>query len=166
MDWVWERLSEAERQRVAVYGQSIGGAVAISMAAAFPDKVRFMIAENTFLSIPRLIPVVAPILRPFSSLCHQNWNSAAAIKTAPQRCLFLVGERDELIPPAHMFELQRSAFRARERKLVTFAKGTHNDTCIQPGYFDAIADFLYSSPPAMKVEVEEVTDDETVYLMK
>ena len=166
MDWVWSRLSEAEKQRVAVYGQSIGGAVAISMAATFPDKIRYVMVENTFLSIPRLIPVVAPVLRPFAGLCHQKWNSASAIKFASQRILFLVGERDELIPPAQMFELQRNASRARERKLVSFAKGTHNDTCIQPGYFDAIADFLYSSPPAMKVEVEEVTDDENIQLIK
>lgn len=166
MNWVWERLSEKERQRVAVYGQSIGGAVAISLAASNPDKIRYLLAENTFLSIPRLIPVVAPVLRPFAGLCHQRWNSAEAIKSATQRILFLVGERDELIPPSHMYELQRNAARARERKLVTFSKGTHNDTCIQPGYFEAIADFLNSAPPAAKVEVEEVTDDETVHLIK
>lgn len=89
-----------------------------------------------------------------------------AIKSATQRILFLVGERDELIPPAHMYELQRSACRARERKLVTFMKGNHNDTCIQPGYFDAIAEFLYSSPPAVKVQVEEVTDEEYDHLIQ
>ncbi len=149
-----------------MYGQSIGGAVAISMAATFPDKIRYLMVENSFLSITKLIPVLAPILRPFVGLCHQKWNSAAAIKSASQRVLFLVGERDELIPPAQMFELQRAASRARERKLVAFAKGTHNDTCVQTGYFDAIADFLYSLPPAMKVEVEEVTDDETEQLLK
>lgn len=125
-----------------------------------------MILENTFLSLPRLIPSVAPVLRPFAGLCNQKWNSDKAIKSATQRILFLVGERDELIPPAHMKELHRLASKARERVLLTFQKGTHNDTCIQPGYFDAIADFLTSSPPVPRVEVEEITDDETVKLVK
>jgi abhydrolase domain-containing protein 13 len=54
--------------------------------------------------------------------------------------LFLSGRRDELIPPLHMqqlYDLSQSDL----KEIVMFEHGTHNDTCIQPGYFEAIKQF-------------------------
>lgn len=161
IDWVWDTLATpAERENIVVYGQSIGGAVAIHAAASNPTKVRYLMVENTFLSIHRLIPKVAPFLRPFIGLCHQRWNSADDITRVTQTILFLVGERDELIPPAQMKTLHRLATRSRDRKLVSFPKGTHNDTCVQNGYFDAIRDFLMKKTVVSRVKVEEITDED------
>ncbi len=79
-----------------LYGQSIGGAVAIDLAYRNPQAVSKMrlsaplhatyllsastqitalIVENTFMSLPRLIPSAMPWLGPFSFLCHQKWES-------------------------------------------------------------------------------------------
>jgi len=55
--------------------------------------------------------------------------------------LFLSGERDELIPPYMMKELYDNATSSKSKKLVTFPNGDHNETCRQPGYFDAIFNF-------------------------
>ena len=123
-------------------------------------RVRFLILENTFLSIPRLIPRVVPLLHPFTFLCTQKWNSAALIPQICQRTLFLGGKIDELIPPDHMVQLHRLALRSPHRKFVTFENGTHNDTCIQPGYFEAIKEFLTATPKTPIVTVEEVTDED------
>ena len=161
MDYVWNVLrTQEERGKIIVYGQSIGGAVAINLAHANPTKIRTLIVENTFLSIPALIPSVAPVLGPFAFLCSERWNSAALIPQIRQKCLFLSGSKDELIPPSHMAKLHQSARSAPLKRIVHFQKGMHNDTCIQPGYFEAIEEFLNVKFTTPRVLVEEVTDEE------
>jgi abhydrolase domain-containing protein 13 len=86
-----------------LYGQSIGGAVAIDLAYRNPQavskrlshrslpllcappratatettttQITALVIENTFMSLPRLIPTAMPLLGPFSLLCHQKWES-------------------------------------------------------------------------------------------
>lgn len=69
LDWIREHPVLAGT-KVIVYGQSIGGAVSIDLAARNPHTVRGAVVENTFLSIPKLIPSVVPFLRYFSFLCR------------------------------------------------------------------------------------------------
>ncbi|PVF98684.1 alpha/beta-hydrolase [Serendipita vermifera] len=89
---------------VICYGQSIGGAVSISLASRNPDAIKGLILENTFLSIPRLIPSAVPLLSPFAWLCHQKWDSATAITKIPRTTpmIFLSGKQDEIVPHEHM----------------------------------------------------------------
>ena len=128
-----------------VYGQSIGGAVSISLAAANATRnVHALIVENTFTSLPALVPSVIPYVRPFVPyLLHQIWDSGAAIGTLPPSfpVLFLAGGRDELIPPVHMRQLH-SACSSGKKEWRLFERGDHNSTCLEPGYFQAIADFI------------------------
>ncbi|KAH7105095.1 alpha/beta-hydrolase [Auriculariales sp. MPI-PUGE-AT-0066] len=93
------------------YGQSLGGAVAIDTASRFPDKVAGLVLENTFLSIPKMIPAVMPALSSFSWLCMQRWPSEESIQRIPEATpmLFLSGLCDEVVPSAHMKELHRIA---------------------------------------------------------
>ncbi|CDS00328.1 uncharacterized protein SPSC_00827 [Sporisorium scitamineum] len=128
---------------LVAYGQSIGGAVAIDLAARNPASVHALILENTFLSIPELIPHVLPPVRPFAFLCREYWNSAVAIAKISSKVptLFLSGRQDELVPPPHMdalFAKCNSSIKLKKE----FPDGTHNDTCIKPGYFEAIGEFL------------------------
>lgn len=57
LDHIRQRGETAD-SRVIVYGQSLGGAVAINLVAANEDKgdIAGLILENTFLSIRKLIP--------------------------------------------------------------------------------------------------------------
>lgn len=71
---------------------------------------------------------------------------------------FFFFEKDELVPPSHMTQLfdmwskRRSVNDESSKssslllksisKFVAFPGGTHNDTCMQPRYFDEISDFL------------------------
>ncbi|KAK7457113.1 bem46 protein, variant, variant 2 [Stygiomarasmius scandens] len=64
---------------IILYGQSIGGAVSIDLASRNPDKIESLILENTFTSLPALVPHVLPLLSPFTFLCHQKWESEAKI---------------------------------------------------------------------------------------
>lgn len=40
-----------ENTKVILYGQSIGGAVSLDLAAANPDRISGIILENTFLNL-------------------------------------------------------------------------------------------------------------------
>jgi len=139
------------KTRIILYGQSIGGAVAIDLVSRNPTTIRALILENTFLSLPRLIPSAMPWLSPVSFLCHQKWDSASKLPRIPLTTpiLMLSGSRDEVVPQAHMHELERVLREVpgkgrRPGRFVEFVTGAHNDTCIQPGYWSAIADFLSS----------------------
>jgi len=132
--------------KIILYGQSIGGAVAIDLAARNPNAVTALILENTFLSIPRLIPSAVPYLAPFAFLCHQRWESATTVTKLPpsMALLMLSGSNDEIVPSEHMRELWKIAQKSGRKKStwLDFPHGNHNDTCIQPGYWTAIAKFL------------------------
>ncbi|KDQ11568.1 hypothetical protein BOTBODRAFT_35235 [Botryobasidium botryosum FD-172 SS1] len=132
--------------RVVLHGQSLGGAVAIDLASRNPDAVHGLILENTFLSIPALIPTVMPILSSFTRFCNQKWNSAEAITLIPPTTpmLFLSGLQDEVVPASHMAELFKIATQkeVKGRKLVEFPDGLHNTTCIKEGYWEAVAQFM------------------------
>ncbi|OBZ78246.1 Protein bem46 [Grifola frondosa] len=69
---------------IILYGQSLGGAVAIDLASRNPQTIRALILENTFLSLPRLVPSALPVLGPFAFLCHQKWDSASKIPLIPR----------------------------------------------------------------------------------
>lgn len=113
---------------VVLYGQSIGGAVSIDLVYRNPDKINGLILENTFLSLPSLVPHVLPLLGPFSFLCHQKWDSASKIgkipKTTPM--LMLSGLQDEIVPASQMVELKRLAGEKRV-EWVEFADGNHSE---------------------------------------
>ncbi len=134
-----------------IYGQSIGGAVSIDLASRNPTKVssrshfcrqtlthlgqiRALILENTFLSLPRLIPTAMPWLAPVSFLCHQKWDSASKIPLLPSTMpvLMLSGKRDQIVPKEHMQELE-SLLRPkdgegakRKGSFIEFAWGSHS----------------------------------------
>ncbi|ORX69422.1 alpha/beta-hydrolase [Linderina pennispora] len=128
--------------KIVAFGQSLGGAVAIDLVSSNQDEFVGLMLENTFLSIPKLIPSVMPLLRYLTFLSWEKWNSEQAIrKVAGVPILFLSGLRDDLVPPPQMRKLFELASR-EEKNPVTweeFENGSHNDTCGQEGYFEKIA---------------------------
>ncbi|KAI8331704.1 Alpha/Beta hydrolase protein [Chlamydoabsidia padenii] len=142
LDFVREHPILKDTKFVA-YGQSIGGAVAIDLVSRNEDAFSGLMVENTFLSIPKLIPSVFPVLRYFTVLCHQQWPSEINIqRVVKSPVLFLSGAKDELVPPSHMSKLFDLCGARENKNWVEFANGTHNDTCMQSGYFSAIREFL------------------------
>ncbi|KAI8903522.1 Alpha/Beta hydrolase protein [Gorgonomyces haynaldii] len=133
---------ELKHTKLVVYGQSIGGAAAIYCASHF--QVDALVVENTFTNLPNLIPSVMPVLKYLTWLCHQKWPSIDRIKLVSCPTLFLSGLKDELVPPSHMRALYKQANDAGKSKTrwESFQNGTHNDTCIQDGYFECIIRFV------------------------
>lgn len=120
LDYIRQR-SELRDTKILIYGQSLGGAVAINLVAKNQKDgdIKGLILENTFTSIKKLIPRFVPntvmslwlytILTILSSvfpaakfitrMCHQYWPSEDILpKITEIPILFLSGLKDEIIP--------------------------------------------------------------------
>ena len=94
-------------------GRSIGGAVAIYAASQaknhISQKIQGVILENTFTSIIDVVCSFAKFLEylrlPLYLLVSQKWNSLKAIKNVQAPTLFMMADRDELIPIRQMEKL-------------------------------------------------------------
>ncbi|CAO3606902.1 unnamed protein product [Cunninghamella echinulata] len=159
LDYVKEHPILKDTKLIA-YGQSIGGAVAIDLVSRNENSFSGLMIENTFLSIPKLIPSVFPMLKYFTVLCHQQWPSEINIQRIVKTpVLFLSGSKDELIPPSHMAKLFELCGSREDKNMVEFPEGTHNDTCTQPNYFAAIREFLETK--ILKNEISQDTATST-----
>lgn len=143
LDYMRQR-PETSDTKFVIYGQSLGGAVAISLVASNQEQgdIGGLILENTFLSIRKLIPNIFPPARYLARLCHQYWTSEDVLpKITKVPILFLSGLKDELVPPSNMTQL--FAVCKSERKVWrTLPNGGHNDSVAEPGYFDHIHSFV------------------------
>ncbi|CAK9065088.1 unnamed protein product [Durusdinium trenchii] len=157
--WRWLK-KEAEGGRIDgdqlfVFGRSLGGAVAIALAAELQQLAqgpypRGLILENTFTSISDVVNALFPLLA-FESLKKHflriKWESIQRVPDLEVPMLFLTGEKDEMIPPAHSRMLHARAEKSRLRRNVVFPDGQHNDTWEKGGdeYWKVQATFLQAS---------------------
>ncbi|OQE25541.1 hypothetical protein PENSTE_c006G00381 [Penicillium steckii] len=151
LDYLRQR-PETRDTKIVVYGQSLGGAVAINLVATNQeeDEISGLILENTFLSIRKLIPSVFPPARYLARLCHQYWVSEDILpRISNVPILFLSGLKDEIVPPTNMTQLF-SVCQSERKIWRTLPNGGHNDSVAEPGYFDHIHSFI----------TEEVMNDE------
>ncbi|PVZ96634.1 hypothetical protein BB558_007440 [Smittium angustum] len=126
--------------KIVVYGQSIGGAVAIDTAYRYKE-IDAMIVENTFTSLPDVVEHLFPYVWFIRYFIKDSWESKSKIGSISVPMLFLSGKKDSLVPPKHMLELVTIARNNGGKFKVTseeFEDGDHNDTCAQKGYFEAI----------------------------
>ncbi|KAJ6120438.1 Protein bem46 [Penicillium sp. IBT 18751x] len=143
LDYMRQR-PELSDTKFVIYGQSLGGAVAINLVATNQEHgdISGLILENTFLSIRKLIPSVFPPARYLARLCHQYWTSEDVMpKITKVPILFLSGLKDELVPPSNMTQLF-AVCRSERKVWRTLPNGGHNDSVAEPGYFDHIHSFI------------------------
>lgn len=83
------RLSNS---KMVVFGRSLGGAVAISLAHRFPELVAGVVVENTFLSVGAMVNVLMPFLRPLRHLVlTMKWDSDVKVADLKMPILFISG---------------------------------------------------------------------------
>lgn len=144
LDYIRQR-SDLKDTKLIIYGQSLGGAVAIKLVAKnqHHGDIAGVILENTFVSIRKLIPVAIPPAKYLAVLCHQYWASEETLPkiTTNIPMLFLSGLKDEIVP-AEMMKTLYEICNAETKVWRTFENGNHNATVAEPGYFDAIWEFL------------------------
>jgi fermentation-respiration switch protein FrsA (DUF1100 family) len=133
-----------EGSPILLFGESLGGAVTISLAHARPTLVSGIILENTFLSVPKMVDHLMPLVAPLKGLILSiKWDSDMKITTLPHPMLFVSGLADQLVPPFHMKALHDSAAKSSYRDLYEVPGGEHNDTFVTGGmtYYRRVRDF-------------------------
>jgi fermentation-respiration switch protein FrsA (DUF1100 family) len=127
---------------LVVYGQSLGGAVAIYAASSAPEHIKTVVVENTFLSIPKVIRDQTPLLWPFTFLIYEVWASETLMPLLTQRVLVLVSSKDEIVPSHHSKALFELAARARKLKMVTVPDAGHTTATLHTLYFSTVTNFI------------------------
>lgn len=145
LDWVFQHIPEEQKQRLVVFGQSMGGAVAINLAAKNPDTIKYLIVENTFLSLPKVAERESAWFILFRPFIHQIWDSESDIQKVKAKILFLSAANDKFIPPEQMKKLFELATAAESKTFQSFAQGGHNNAFRYDEHPEAIANFLYNS---------------------
>jgi len=143
LNFIYER-KDINHDKVFVFGRSLGGAVALRLATLHSNKIKGVIVENTFTSVPDMIDVVLPYLKYFKFLSRNKWRNIDRIKELKSNfpIMFVSGMQDELVPP-HMMQTLIDNCSSNDKTVVRFEDGTHNNTWMCLGYYRAIAKFIY-----------------------
>jgi fermentation-respiration switch protein FrsA (DUF1100 family) len=128
--------------RIVVFGESLGSAVAIQLAIDRPCVG--VILETPFLSVPAMARKHYPFVPTF--LIRSRFDNERKIVSVAPPKLFLIAERDEIVPAGHgrrLFELA-----PEPKTLFEIPGASHNDTYFTGGepYWKAWGKFLASLP--------------------
>lgn len=156
-------------RRIIVFGQSIGGAVAVYLAHEYQNVVDGLILENTFTSLKELVPRVMRWLPPLlvrflltevwdsDRLCLELASSERSSKQSRLRSvLFLAAGQDEIVP----IDLQRKLYNlipfseyenvsdnglssiSPVKKWHLINQSTHNDSPMFEEYWDGLHSYF------------------------
>jgi len=137
-DWLAKQCPQSRR---FIFGHSLGGAIAVQLAAEVPDEAG-LIVEGSFTSIPDVVSTFRWGWLPVGPLITQRFDAASRIADIGSPLLVVHGSNDTLIQPA----LGRALFeRAREPKRFLLVEGgSHHSTndLGQPQYREAVAELF------------------------
>lgn len=139
---LWQQLETfgATPAKSAIYGESLGAAVAIALVADATEPPVAMVLEAPFTSIPDLVRLHYPALRPAIPLLDNRWPSKTLIRQFNVPLLILHGENDPLIP-AQMGRTLFANATGEQNAIYVLPDAGHNDLW-QRGAKDLIFAFL------------------------
>ncbi|HKX43418.1 MAG TPA: alpha/beta fold hydrolase [Burkholderiaceae bacterium] len=122
--WEWLAQRQPRRDRY-VFGHSLGGAIAVQLAAGISDA-KGLIVEGTFTSIPDVFQTMRWGWLPITALITQRFDSATKIGKVQVPVLIVHGADDSLIPP----RLGRALYErvTARKRFVLVDGGTHYST--------------------------------------
>ncbi|EMG49166.1 hypothetical protein G210_0142, partial [Candida maltosa Xu316] len=143
MEYLTKEDGQYQQSSLILYGRSLGGAVAIYIAATWGSSVHALILENTFLSIRKTVPHVFPILKYVTSFVHQKWDSESLVPLISPSIpvLLLSARKDEIVPPQHMDRIY-TLLKSNSKEKYEFVDSFHNDTVMQEDYWNKIHTFI------------------------
>jgi fermentation-respiration switch protein FrsA (DUF1100 family) len=135
----WLRGHGQAPERIVIFGESLGAAVALELALAVP--ARALVLESPFTSIPDMARAVYPFL-PVWPLVRTRYDNLGKIGRLGLPLLVLHGDRDDVVPFAQGKRLFDAA--PGPKRFFAIPGAHHNDTYLVGGdaYWRAIADFL------------------------
>ena len=124
---------------LAVYGRSLGAAVAVELATR--REVDALILEAPFTSIRALGRRTYPFV-PMGLLVRARFDSLARMPSVKSPVLVFHGTRDEIVPTEMGRQIHAAA--PAHKRLVLLEDGSHNDPHHEPEapYFTALREFL------------------------
>lgn len=147
----WRHLTvtrKIEPRRIALLGESLGGAVAAQLASDQPPAA--LVLASVFTSVPDVGAEVYPFL-PVRLLSRFNYNTRAYLKEVEAPVLIAHSREDEIIPYRHGQALFEAA---REPKVFLEMRGGHNDSFLfsREAWIRELGDFLdrYVGNPAQQ----------------
>lgn len=141
---------EPDPARRVLYGHSLGGALAIDLAAdaAGADQFSAVVVESTFTSIPAVVAGMKWGWIPGLDLAiRQRFESINKVAQVSAPLLIVHGSEDRLVPPAMADELLAAATSPTKR-LVKLEGAGHSGASRHPAYAGAVLDFLAGLPVA------------------
>lgn len=133
--------SDIDTDKLCVFGQSLGGMLAIAAAAASPQGIRAVVAEAPIHSYTALADDQMPAQQ--LALDDSHCASAYIDQLAPIPLLLLHSRTDKVVPYSHSLQLLAAAH--EPKRLVTIEGGEHNDAMTPRHgtlYQDMLLDFF------------------------
>jgi fermentation-respiration switch protein FrsA (DUF1100 family) len=137
--WLSQRKKIAESE-IVLMGQSLGGAIAIDLAAK--DGARGLVVASTFTSLPDVAKEIFPWLLPGLNMT-QRLNSLAKIKDYQGPLLLGHGDADRTIPFSHGMKLFNAA--NEPKQMIVIRGGDHNSPMPEE-WRQALDQFLQELP--------------------
>jgi uncharacterized protein len=131
--WAWLAQRQHDPARRFIYGHSLGGAVAIDLAASLARdergagaQARGLIVESTFTSLADVAAELSWSWLPTSLILSQKFDSIDKIKDVDIPVLVVHGAGDRYVPSRFSEALYRAA--RIPKKLLLIENGTHNNS--------------------------------------
>ena len=100
-EMAWDYLIERQQipaENIAIYGHSIGGAIAINLASKHPDAAA-LIVESSFTSMRDMVAHAKSLpFIPVNWLLTQKFDSIEKVKSLQVPALFIHGDADDVVP--------------------------------------------------------------------
>jgi len=155
----WERFQvlQPDPAKRLIYGHSLGGAVAIDLAAELgkksaadhvPAPVRGLVIESTFTSLADVAAAVANTSLPVRWLLSQKFDSIDKIADIHMPLLVVHGLDDRYVPPRFSEQLFEAA--QEPKRLLLVPGASHNNSMSLAGrtYRQALDSLMQSKMPA------------------
>lgn len=128
------RIHAGDDGRVHAFGHSLGGAVAIHLAAR--EELAGVITLGTFSDLAEAAPFYSELLIP------DGWESIVALAGVEEPLLFIHGAEDNYVEPANSQRLYRATCSLAALAIIDGVRHRPNFRLIQPlieGWIDALA---------------------------
>ena len=132
----WQRFAELvpDARRRIIYGHSLGGAVAVDLAASLdqadgaadPEAARGLIVESSFTTLVDMAKSLSYTWLPVQWILSQKFDTLGKIARVKMPVLFVHGDADRFVP-ARFSQALYDATRAPKRLLLVEG-GSHNNS--------------------------------------
>jgi pimeloyl-ACP methyl ester carboxylesterase len=154
--WAYLVMSGIDPSDLYIYGHSLGGAVAIDLAARHPEAGG-LIVESSFTSIYDMAVLSKPVaLLPVKLFLKHRFESLGKVARLRLPALYIHGTADEIVP----FDMARRLFDATPgfKRFAAIDGGRHDDNAVAGGsaFRSAISAFVEDTS-ALRAAKEPLT---------